>query len=412
MAKKKTETTNVGVTKVNLNVKESKEILKYIFENNRHLQKGGKAPVSIELISDAGIGKTSIVQQIASELGLHFVKLNLAQIEELGDLVGFCLKEFEVCKDDTCSWIPEHALDQYLKAGYTFTNNKRMSYAAPEWIADKPEGGILLLDDAWRADPRFIQACMELISRQEYISWKLPKNWHIVLTNNPNDGEYSVNEIDEAQRTRFISFGLKFDEKCWAEYAESVGIDGRCINFLLLHPEVVIDPTTGQIKKGCNPRSMETFFNSISSIEDFAETKSLGLIQMIGEGCIGPEATSMFTTFIHNKLDKLVTPEFIMSKPFELVTETLQELCGDLKKGNYRPDIASTLSIRVANYSLNYSKENKITKEFIDRVENLVTKHLFGQDLSFKLAVSLYTGDSVKFRELARREKLTKYILA
>ena len=33
---------------------------------------------------------------------------------------------------------------------------------------------------------------------------------------------------------------------------------------------------------------------------------------MIGEGSVGNEFASMFTTFINNKLDKLVTPKDIV----------------------------------------------------------------------------------------------------
>lgn len=65
------------------------------------------------------------------------------------------------------------------------------------------------------------------------------------------------------------------------------------INFVLRHPEIV--------SPAVNPRSLTTFFNSISSIKDFE--KELPMIQMIGEGSIGPEAATLFTTFINNRLD-------------------------------------------------------------------------------------------------------------
>lgn len=228
----------------------------------------------------------------------------------------------------------------------------------------------------------------------------MPKGWQVVLTNNPNDGEYLVNEIDDAQRTRFISIGLKFDKDCWAEYAEQQGIDGRAINFLLLNPEVV--------SKRNNPRSLEMFFNSISSIKDFES--ELALIQMIGEGSVGPEVTGMFTAFIHNKLDKLVTPEFIMDKPFEQVKATLKSLIGDKEK--YRADIASTLSTRVINYSINFAKNNSIKKDYIDRIEELILEQLFGTDLSYRIAVNLHAAEGGKFKTIATRQKLTKYIIS
>jgi hypothetical protein len=201
-----------------------------------------------------------------------------------------------VCQneEEKCVWIDEHAVDEYTKLGYKFTGKNRMSYCPPEWISGKTKGGILLLDDWNRADMRFIQAVMELIDRQEYISWKLPKDWHIILTSNPDTDDYIVNSIDSAQKTRFISVNLKYDVSCWAEWAEQNQLDNRCINFMLLHPEL--------INKNVNPRSTSMFFNSISSLESF--DKSLPLIQMIGEGSVGVEFASMFTMFINNKLDK------------------------------------------------------------------------------------------------------------
>ena len=61
------------------------------------------------------------------------------------------------------------------------TGLKRTSYAPPEWISGKSNGGILLLDDYTRGSQIMMQACMDLIYTQEYYSWKLPQDWHIVL---------------------------------------------------------------------------------------------------------------------------------------------------------------------------------------------------------------------------------------
>jgi len=63
---------------VSLNVKEAKQFLKHIIDNNRYLQKQNKPPVAVEVIGDSGIGKTSTIVQLANELDLNFVKLNLA----------------------------------------------------------------------------------------------------------------------------------------------------------------------------------------------------------------------------------------------------------------------------------------------------------------------------------------------
>ncbi len=74
---------------------------------------------------------------------MDVVKLNLSQIEELGDLVGFPVKEFLVKNQEGKQrWITEAQVSGALKAGYTVAD-KRMSHAAPEWIQGKAEGGFL-----------------------------------------------------------------------------------------------------------------------------------------------------------------------------------------------------------------------------------------------------------------------------
>jgi hypothetical protein len=385
---------------ISLNVKEAKQFLSHIVQNNRYLQENGKLPVAVEVIGDSGIGKTSSIIQLANELDLKFVKLNLAQIEELGDLVGFPIRQFEVCVDGgDCLWIDEHAVQEYTKQGYAFTGANRMSYCPPEWISNSTSGGILLLDDWNRADVRFIQAVMELIDRQQYISWSLPKDWHIILTSNPDNGEYLVNSIDNAQKTRFISINLKFDINCWSEWAENEQIDNRCINFLLKHPEL--------ISTEINSRSITTFFNSISSLPSFEN--NLPLIQMIGEGSVGSEFTTLFTIFINNKLDKIISPETIMThEKDEYILNTLKGIIG--KDEDYRADLASIISTRIINFSLYYAKNNKIEKSFIKRLAFLINEELFAVDLKYNMVKSIYNGNTSSFKLLMLNKTLLQFL--
>jgi hypothetical protein len=384
---------------ISINVNELKDFLGHIISNNRFLQEQGKSPVSVEVIGESGIGKTSAIIQLAKEQNLNFVKLNLAQIEEIGDLVGFPIRQFEVEINNEKTWVDEHAFEEYMKLGYSSTGQNRMSYCPPEWIANKEKGGILLLDDWNRADVRFIQAIMELIDRQQYVSWSLPKDWHIILTANPDNGDYLVNSIDNAQKTRFISVNLKFDIDCWGKWAEENDIDGRCINFLLMHPELVTTDV--------NSRSVSMFFNSISSIKSFDDT--LPLIQMIGEGSVGPEFSSLFTMFINNKLDKMISPENIFKQDEKYVMTTLKSLVG--KDSKYRADIASTLSTRVVNYLDLYAKNNSVEKDTINRISKLVTEEIFTTDICYNMVKSIYNNNMNKFKTMIMDKELVKYIM-
>lgn len=396
------------MAQVNVNINEVKDFLRHIISNNQVIQSQGKNPVAVEVVGDSGIGKTSTIIQLAEELQLNFVKLNLAQIEEIGDLVGFPVVQYQIqekmvgsnpdeVRTPRTAWVNEASFQEYLKAGFKDTGKTRMSYAAPEWIAGKETGGILLLDDWNRADTRFIQAVMELVDRQTYISWKLPKNWHIILTSNPDNGDYMVNSIDSAQKTRFISANLKFDVDIWAKWAEQEGVDTRCINFLLMHPELVTQET--------NARSVTTFFNSISSIENFEE--QLPLIQMIGEGSVGAEFATMFTMFINNRLDKMITPERIMNNDdWGYVKGQLSGTIG--KESNYRADIASVMTRRIINYNLVKAETSSVNAPLIERLSKLMTDDVFTNDLKYTMVREIVNGNRIKFQKLLLNPEIVK----
>jgi hypothetical protein len=392
------------MAQVKLNSAELKDFIKHVINNNRFIQGQGKVPTALNVVGNAGLGKTTIVSNLAKEEGMQFVKINLAMIEELSDLVGFPVKEFQIGKDTPdglkTKWVTEMEAELAVKAGFKLTGARRTAYCAPEWISGKGESGILLLDDYTRADPRMIQACMDLINTQEYISWKLPKDWTIILTTNPDGGDYHVNSMDVAQTTRFISCDLKFDVDCWAQWAEETAMDGRCINFILKHPEVVTEST--------NPRAITTFFNAISSFEKFED--NLPMIQMIGEGSVGADMTSLFTLFINNKLDQLMSPkDIILHDNEDYIIGTLKSTVG--RGDDYRADIASIMSTRIVNFALAHFKTNPMKSEVIKRFEKLVVDEIFAIDLKYMIVRNLINGNKQKFQKLMLNDKVMEYTI-
>jgi len=353
--------------------------------------------VAINIEGDAGLGKTSAIMQLGKELQMDVVKLNLSQLEELGDLVGFPVKEFQIQNaEGKTTWINESQINAASAKGYKVIG-KRMSHAAPEWIQGKGEGGFLILDDYTRADHRFMQATMEILDRQEYVSWKLPKNWHVILTTNPDNGDYNVTSLDVAQKTRFISVELKYDSDVWAKWAENAGIDGRCINFMLMHPELVTQRV--------NPRSITTFFNAISSIDKFED--SLPLVQMIGEGSVGTDFAAMFTMFINNKLDRIISPEDILTKDKDYVMGALTNAVG--KDDDFRADISSVIATRLINYSLVQADKGSVPAGVIDRLAILTTEcDAFTNDLRYYMVKEIVNGNKVKFAKLMQNTNVVK----
>jgi len=68
-----------------LSAKQAKELINYTIDNNQKLEGNGRRPIAVCLEGGAGIGKTSLAEQIADERGMTFTKLSLHELEESGD---------------------------------------------------------------------------------------------------------------------------------------------------------------------------------------------------------------------------------------------------------------------------------------------------------------------------------------
>lgn len=237
------------------------------------------------------------------------------------------------------------------------------------------------------------------------MTWKLPEGWTIVLSSNPDDGNYNVTDQDPAQRSRYMNVTLKWDAEVWAKWAEKIGVDSRCINFVLLNKEIVNDQTPE-----VNARSITKFFNVISTISDFDNKNNLKLIMLLAEGSLGPEVASQFTSFVHNKMDKLITSTDILDPniPFEKISKRIGELVQSGTK--YRSDIAYVLTTRLMNHiDVGLSPED-ITQDMVTRVEELITADLLGSDLKFVMGRKIVNSKEA-FNSILFNDKVVANIL-
>ena len=391
-----------------MTISEFTDVFNYLLDNNRQLQEKGMTPIAIGLEGAAGIGKTAVVEEVAHKRGMSFCKLNLSQLEEVGDLTGFPMKEVLLqwqTKDGKTStrWWPESLLSK-VPAGVTVTSQTRMSYAPPAWLPreQNENGCILLLDDYTRANALFMQATMELINTAQYIGWKLPKNTTVVLTTNPDDGEFSVTSLDTAQKTRFVNFNLKLNINDWASWAEFNNIDSRCINFELLYGEEIFKKHNNI--QTINPRAYTTFCKAISGIKDWNDDNSLALILNISKGCFLNDKDNvvgtLFTTFIAQKLDKLVKPEDMLKQKWETVEPRIHDCIYDGER--MKTEIASILAIRLLNYIMFYYsqkgvKESVVEDRLLEFIDN--PRKLFSDDLLFhiiKTVIGKYPAKTTK----------------
>lgn len=295
-----------------------------------------------------------------------------------------------------------------------------MSYALPEWYKniDPTKGTILLLDDFSRCLPNIIQACYELIYKQEMWSFKLPPRTTVILTNNPDNGDYNINASDEALFSRKVNFFIRFDINSWASWAETYGVDGRAINFLLLYSDELMDSknTHSHIM---NARSYTMFSDIISGIDNWESPENLAMILQIASGCFNDSDNiigGLFTNFIANKLDKLISPEDMLFQDWKIVKSRIKNCVYD--NDVYRSDIASVLHTRLLNKIINYFSQPKAETAIVEnRLSELIEEckdpetQLFSQDFIFniiKTLIKLYPNRcnklilNPKFRQIVK----------
>jgi hypothetical protein len=236
------------------------KLMQHQFKRNRQLMRRGLAGVPLSIWGTHGIGKTQLVRDFAKANQWKLVSLAPAQFEEMGDLIG----------------MPQ------IEAGRTVLRK-------PAWVPEDFGPGILLLDDFNRADDRILKGLMPLLQAGKLISWSLPPDWHIVLTANPDEGDYYVTPLDPAMLTRMFNVQLRFEVAPWADWAATHRLPGYLIDFILLYPEVI-----GAERS--TPRSVTQFFESIQELS--LVPKNRDLIAAIAHGYLDEKSVGLFMAYV------------------------------------------------------------------------------------------------------------------
>ena len=149
-----------------------------------------EARVSLFLWGVHGIGKSSIVRQVADDLGIGFTDFRCAQIEA-SDLRGLPVKG----------------------------DDGRTHFLPP---SDLPAGGegILFLDELNRSAEDVLAAAFQLVLDRRIGEYVLPEGWHVVCAGNIAEAEYSVTQLDPALRDRFCHVMVEAGHATLNEWAE------------------------------------------------------------------------------------------------------------------------------------------------------------------------------------------------
>jgi AAA domain (dynein-related subfamily) len=170
-----------------------------------------------------GIGKSSIVSQLAALHQLEFIDVRLSQLAPT-DLRGL-----PVAEDGVSRWFP------------------------PEFLPTKGRG-ILFLDEINMAPPAMQGMAQQLILDRRVGSYTVPDDWFVWAAGNRREDRAGVFEMPAPLANRFLHLQVEPNFESFKAYALSEGVHEQIISFLSFRPTLLhkIDP---QQPAWCSPRS-------------------------------------------------------------------------------------------------------------------------------------------------------------
>lgn len=177
----------------------------------------------IFMIGAPGIGKTAIVEQVASELGIALVSYSMTHHTRQSAL-GLPYIE-ERTYDGKTVKVSEYTMSEIIAAVYRVME------------ASGKREGILFLDEINCLSETLAPAMLLFLQYKTFGNQRLPQGWVIVTAGNPPQYNKSVKEFDVATLDRLKCFAIEEDFGVWKSYAYQNGIHASIITFLEINPE-------------------------------------------------------------------------------------------------------------------------------------------------------------------------------
>lgn len=177
----------------------------------------------IFMIGAPGIGKTAIVEQVASELGIALVSYSMTHHTRQSAL-GLPYIE-ERTYDGKTVKVSEYTMSEIIAAVYRVME------------ASGKREGILFLDEINCLSETLAPAMLLFLQYKTFGNQRLPQGWVIVTAGNPPQYNKSVKEFDVATLDRLKCFAIEEDFGVWKSYAYQNGIHPSIITFLEINPE-------------------------------------------------------------------------------------------------------------------------------------------------------------------------------
>lgn len=200
-----------------------------------------------------GVGKSSIIEQLADENNMDVENKKLSQIDPTA-LAGVPVPNRNTTNDlmevlsaveadnETVQALANNAQD-YLAERQGEGN--QLTWYRPDWIPSKESNPdarkILFMDELNRADDLQQAAALELMLEKRLGDHELPEGCMVAAAGNRSEDDAKINPMDSALKNRMIHIDIEADVETWKEWAAANGVCEEIMGFISWRPELLLE---------------------------------------------------------------------------------------------------------------------------------------------------------------------------
>ena len=175
------------------------------------------------LMGPPGIGKTQIMEQVATEMNLGLVAYTITHHTRQSAL-GLPLIRQETFGGKSYS-VTEYTMSEILASVYRLIEQSGQTE------------GILFLDEINCISETLTPMMLQFLQYKTFGNQRLPEGWVLVAAGNPPEYNKSVREFDVATLDRVKRMDIQQDYGVWKEYALRKGLHGAILSYLDLRKD-------------------------------------------------------------------------------------------------------------------------------------------------------------------------------